>query len=206
MSEASDAPEAVPPEKSPTDRAIDALMTLVASRGWRHVSPVDVAAEAGLSLAELYALYPTKTAILAGFVRRVDQATFAARPEPEGKVRDRLFDLLMRRFEALKPHRAALKELARAGLRDGALPLSMGPRFLNAMRWIADAAGVDTAGLIGVVRVKGLAAAYLWTFRTFLDDDSEDLARTMAALDRALGRCESLAQSLPGGRRRTASA
>ena len=202
----SDAPEAAPPERNPADRAIDALMTLVAGRGWRHVTPVDVASEAGLTMAELYALFPTKTAILAGFVRRVDAATFAARPEGEGKVRDRLFDLLMRRFEALKPHRPALKELARAGLRDGTLPLAMGPRFLNAMRWIADAAGVATPGLLGALRVKGLAAAYLWTFRVFLDDDSEDLARTMAALDRALARCESVAQSLPGGRRRAASA
>jgi len=206
MSEASDAPEAVPPEKRPSDRAIDALMTLIASRGWRQVTPVDVAAEAGLSLAELYALYPTKTRILAGFARRIDEATLATRPDGESKVRDRLFDLLMRRFEALKPHRPALKELARAGLHDGALALAMGPRFLNAMRWIADAAGVETAGLLGALRVKGLAAAYLWTARTFADDDSEDLARTMAALDRALARCESLAQSLPGGRRRTVAA
>jgi AcrR family transcriptional regulator len=206
MSETSDAPAAAPQEKSPVDRAIDALMALVATRGWRHVTPVDVATDAGLSLAQLYALFPTKTKILAGFVRRIDEATFAARPEGEGKVRDKLFDLLMRRFEALKPYRPALKELARAGLRDGALPLAMGPRFLNAMRWIADAAGVSTAGLLGVVRVKALAAAYLWTFRVFLDDDSEDLARTMAALDRALARCESVAQSLPGGRRRAASA
>src|SRR5882724_285939 len=160
----SDAPEAAPPEKSPADRAIDALMTLVAGRGWRHVTPVDVATEAGLTMAQLYALFPTKTAILAGFVRRIDEATFAARPDDggadgEGKVRDRLFDLLMRRFEALKAHRPALKELARAGLRDGTLPLVMGPRFLNAMRWIADAAGVATPGLLGALRVKALAAA-----------------------------------------------
>jgi hypothetical protein len=57
-----------------------------------------------------------------------------------------------------------------------------------------------------MLRVKGLALAYLWTFRVFLDDDGEDLGRTMAALDRALARCESVAQSLPGGRRRAATA
>jgi AcrR family transcriptional regulator len=201
-----DAPQPLPPEKSPADRAIDALMELVGGRGWRHVTPVDVAAAAGLSLAELYGLFPTRAAMLAGFVRRIDAATLGARVEPDAKVRDRLFDLLMRRFEALKPYRPALRELARAGLSDCALPLCMGPRLLNAMRWIADAAGIATGGLVGMLRVKGLALAYLWTFRVFLDDDGEDLGRTMAALDRALARCESVAQSLPGGRRRAATA
>jgi AcrR family transcriptional regulator len=199
-------PETGPPEKNPADRAIDALLTLVEGRGWRHVALIDVASEAGLGLGALYALFPSKVAILAGFVRRIDAAAFAAGPAREGSVRDKLFDLLMRRFDALKPHRGALKELARGGLRDCALPLCMGPRFVNAMRWTADAAGIETSGLLGRLRVKGVAAAYLWAFRVFLDDDGDDLARTMAALDRALSRCEMLAQSLPGGGRKAASA
>ncbi|MBL8838064.1 MAG: TetR family transcriptional regulator [Alphaproteobacteria bacterium] len=198
-------------DRPPADRAIDALMALTAAKGWRHVALADVAVEANLTLSALYALFRSKAAILGGFLRRVDEAAFAEREPGErrrgdGSVRDRLFDLLMRRFDALKPHRAALREIARAAPGDCALALCLGPRLFNAMRWTADAAGVETSGLIGPARVKVVTAAYLWAFRVFLTDESEDLAATMAALDKALARCEMLARSVPGSSRRSAAA
>lgn len=193
-------------DRTPADRAIDALLSLTAAKGWRQVALADVAMEAGLTLSALYALFPSRGAILAGFVRRVDQAAFAERRPGErrggeGSVRDRLFDLLMRRFDVLKPHRAALREIARAAPGDCSLAFCLGPRLFNAMRWTADAAGIETGGLFGPARVKGVMAAYLWAFRAFLADESDDLAATMAALDKALARCEMLARSLPGARR-----
>ena len=46
--------------------------------------------------------------------------------------------------------------------------------------------------LFGIIRVKGLAAIYLSVLRVWLNDDSEDMAQTMSALDRALRRAEFL--------------
>jgi hypothetical protein len=40
------------------------------------------------------------------------------------------------------------------------------------------------------VRAQGLALMYAGVMRTFLHDEDEGLSRTMAALDRALGRGE----------------
>ena len=73
---------------------------------------------------------------------------------------------------------------------------------MRSMTWIAEAAGVDTAGPIGMLRVKGVAGVYLVALRSWLNDDTADNAKTMSALDRALQRAESLAQSLPGMLRR----
>lgn len=188
--------------KSPADRAIDAFLELVAGRGWRNVALADVATASGLSNADLYALFPSKQALLAAFIRRVDAKVLATPADPQGSVRDRLFELLMRRFDALAPQRAAIKSVLRAAPCDPALPLCFGPRFMAAMRWTADAAGVDTAGLTGLLRVKGIAACYLWALRVFVADDSADHAKTMAALDQALSRAEMLARSVPGARRR----
>ena len=186
----SDAPEAAPPEKSPADRAIDGLMTLVAGRGWHRVTPVDVATEAGLTMAQLYAVFPTKTKILRGFVRRVDQATFATRPESDGKVRDRLFDLLMRRFDTLQPYKPALEVLRRELPGDPATVLCAGAALLRSMRWMLEAADISTGGLRGALAVELTAVAYLSTMRVWQRDDSPDLARTMAALDARLRRIE----------------
>jgi AcrR family transcriptional regulator len=189
-------------QPSPADRAIDAFLELVAGRGWRNVALADVAGASGLSPAELYGLFPSKQALLTGFMRRVDAAALARPADQQGSVRDRLFELLMRRFDALAPHRAAIKSVLRAAPCDPALPLCVGPRFMAAMRWTADAAGVDTTGLLGALRVKGVAGCYLWALRVFVDDDSADHAKTMAALDQALARAEMLARSIPGARPR----
>ena len=55
-----------------------------------------------------------------------------------------------------------------------------------------EAASISAAGLPGVVRVKGLAAIYLCVLRIWLNDDSEDMAQTMSALDRSLRRAQFL--------------
>ena len=58
------------------------------------------------------------------------------------------------------------------------------------MGWTLEAAGVGSAGRIGALRWVGLAAVYLEAFRAWARDESEDMARTMAALDRALARAD----------------
>ena len=79
--------------------------------------------------------------------------------------------------------------------------ICQGARLLRSLAWMAAAAGVDTSGLLGVLRVKALGAAYLVVLRAWLADESEDKARTMAALDRALKNLEMIAQTASFRRR-----
>ena len=53
-----------------------------------------------------------------------------------------------------------------------------------------EAAGLGASGLHGLVRVQGLTLIYLDTLRVWLDDDSEDMGKTMATLDRRLGQAD----------------
>ena len=50
------------------------------------------------------------------------------------------------------------------------------------------AADIGAAGPRGFVRAQGLALLFASVLRTWVDDDDPGLARTMAALDRALAR------------------
>src|ERR1700680_2376129 len=119
-------------QPSERDRIIDAALRLTAQQGWRRLSLAAIAAEAGLPILTLYRTFPSKPAILCGFSRRIDEAVLAAPLDHEApaealadadeRPRDRVFDLLMRRFDALNPHRAALEVLGRELLTD---PLAM---------------------------------------------------------------------------------
>jgi len=165
-------------------RLIAAALDLAARKGWRNLGMGEIAAAAGVSLGEAFATFRTKSGLLAGFAREVN-ATVLAAGDAEGTPRERLFELMMRRFDALKEHRPGLKAILRGSIGDPATILGV-PATLNAMAWMLEAAGISSEGWRGRVRCLALARAYAATFRTFLDDDSEDLAKTMAALDRYL--------------------
>lgn len=177
---------------SDRDRIIDAALVLIAQEGWRRLSLAAVAAEAGLPIVQFYRVFPSKPAILCGFSRRIDEAVLAmpldggAAAEADERPRDRVFDLLMRRFDALQPYRAALDVLGRELPADPVAALGAAAGLLRSIGWMLEAAGISTAGLGGCVAVNLTAAAYGATLRVWLRDDSPDLAPTMAALDRRL--------------------
>ena len=66
------------------------------------------------------------------------------------------------------------------------------------MAAMLEAARLSTSGCRGRLRVKGLMAIYLATLRVWLRDETNDLAKTMAALDGQLRRVEALIGRLPG--------
>ncbi len=170
------------------DQIIDVALALIADRGWRNVSLAAVAGEAGLPILQVYRLFPSRTAILCGLLRRVDAAVLAIPRDLEAdeKPRDRVFDLLMRRFDALQPHRAALEALRRDLPADPCTALALGHTLLGSVRLMLEAAGIAAHGFGGTIAVKLTAAAYLAAAQTWSRDELPDLAPTMAMLDRRL--------------------
>lgn len=182
-----------------SDRVIEAALALAPAKGWRRLTLADVAAEAGIGLAAMYAVYPSRQALLSGLLRYVDTRVLA-----EGVVaadqstRERLFEIVMRRFDVLQSHRLGFTEILREVVFDPLSLLPAAPDFARSMTWMLEAAGVSTAGVAGNLRVKGLAAVYLNTLRIWIGDESVDQSRTMAALDRGLRELEGIGRRLPG--------
>ena len=170
------------------EAVVTAALNLAADRSWSRLALADIATAAGVSLADLYMAFPSKGAILTTFSRRLDAAMVAAPAEAEAEARDRLFEVMMRRFDLLAPYKAGLRGLAHDARRARIDVLPLVCRLPRSLRWMLEAAGIATGGLKGAIRVRMLGLAYLATLRVWLEDDSPDLARTMASLDRALKR------------------
>lgn len=181
-------------------------LDLAATQGWRDTTLADIAAAAKLSLADVHAHYASKAAILAAFSKQID-AEVLAREDAElagQPPRDRLFDVMMRRFDALAPHQAAVRAIVRDSLGDPAAALPAACTLAASMAWMLEVARLGASGLRGVLRIKGLAVVYVSVLCVWLDDDSEDMAKTMAALDRRLRQAESLVMLCRPPRRRGA--
>lgn len=193
------------------DRIIDATMSLLADGGWDAVSLEAIAEKAGISLADLRDAYDGRMAILHDMARLIDKTVLKGIDGTlqEEAPRERLFDILFSRFEALEKYRPALRRLAGAVLRDPVLAIELNRSVVISMSWMLSAAGIGSSGPGGFMRAQGLALVWGQVMRVWLDDDEPGKARTMAALDRHLRRAERaiiridrLGRFLPGRRGR----
>jgi AcrR family transcriptional regulator len=183
--------------KPVNEAALDAFIKLIAEKGFADVALRDVAEAAGLGLAELYRVYPDKVALVAAFLAKIDAEVLAGTPsrtDPEETARDRLFDAMMRRYDAQRPYREALRAIRRAGARDPMLALAMAPALRRSMAAMLEAASVSSEGLGGALRQNGLLAIHYAVSRVYDKDETTDLSKTMAALDSRLKMAERWAQ------------
>ncbi len=176
----------------PVQRIVDAAMALAAEKGWRTTTLADIAERAGMSLAEFYRHVSGRADIIAALSRLTDAKVLGGGVDMEERPRDRLFDVLMRRFDALAPYKEGLRAIWTEARMDPLTALSGLPHLKRSMGWMLEAAGVHSSGFAGMVQVRGLAAVWLSVLDTWFQDDSEDLAKTMAALDSRLRQAEEL--------------
>ena len=181
----------------PDPRLIDAFWRVVAERGFHGVTFRLLSEASGESLEALRGALLNPLAILAAHGRAVDRAVLSGTASAPGDpVRDRIFDLLMRRFDVLAPHREGVLRLMSDARRGPLLALTLAPGLLASMAWMLEGAEVDTSGVAGKLRVQGLAAVWVQASRAWAEDDSADLGPTMSALDRALDRAERVARTI----------
>ena len=188
------APSSAPRTGDPKARIVDALMELAAERRWEDISLSDIALRAGMSLADFRDHFPSKGAVLAGFARRIDRIVLEGTTNDLAgeNAKERLFDVLMRRIDALKPYRDALQSISDWSRGDLMAGAALNGVLVNSMRFMLEAAGIDSEGPVGSLKLQGLAMAWNRVLDTFFEDDDPGLSATMAALDRELTRGDRL--------------
>jgi len=175
---------------------VAAVFSQAALRGWSDVNIAEAARDAGLPLGDVRARFPGRGAVLLRFGVMADQAALAS-GSSEPSPRERLFDMVMSRFDALQQHRPGILQLLQALRTDPGTSLLLYSATLRSMKWLLDGASIPTSGLVGTLRTQGLLALWLYALRAWEDDESPDLSATMAAVDRGLDRAIQAENMLP---------
>jgi hypothetical protein len=180
-----------------TDAEFDAALVqqffaIMGERGVFAATVPAAAEQAGLSLATARQRFTSPLSVLCRFGELADVSALTGAAS-DGVVRDRLFDILMRRFDFHQTHRAGVVALLKHLPLDPFLAAGLSRAALSSMGWMLAASGVPVDGPLGFLRKKGLLAVWLWGVRAWLKDDSADLTATMAAVDTALNRADQLA-------------
>jgi len=173
-------------------KAIDALMALLADQSFEQIGLAEVAGRAGLKLSQLRAEFGSVLAIFAAHVKDIDRAVLAGGDADmtEEPPRERLFDVLMRRLEALAPYKEAVHSVMRSARRNPGLALALNAMAVRSQSWMLEAAGIGAHGPRGALRAQGAALMFARVLSVWVDDEEEGLDRTMAALDRGLASAE----------------
>jgi AcrR family transcriptional regulator len=185
-----EAPAALPPGGTDRENIIAAFMALLAEHRIEEIGFGDIAARAGVSLSLLRGEFGSTLAILAAYSKTIDRKVLADADADmaDEPPRERLFDVLMRRLEVMAPQREAMRSLMRSAARNPPLAFALNGLAVRSQTWMLTAANIDAAGPRGLIRAQGLAMMFASVIRTWVDDQDEGLARTLAALDKALAR------------------
>ena len=171
---------------------VAAAFRLAGQQGWHNVSAASAARFADLDLVKVRHSLASRMAIFARFGTFADMHALSG-AMTDGTVKDRLFDILMRRVDFLQQHREGVLALGRYAPLDPLLAVWLARRTVVSMGWMLEGAGVSAKGVRGELRKRGLAMVWIWTMRAWARDESEELTATMAALDAALLRAGQVA-------------
>tara|TARA_B100001778_G_C18602052_1_gene637747 strand:- start:129 stop:764 length:636 start_codon:yes stop_codon:yes gene_type:complete len=174
-----------------------AALKLANQKPWSEVSLQDLADTAQMPLTELYDYVQDKTDILVILGRYTDRKTLAAlsKPEMADSPKDRLFEVFMERFDILNNDRPAWISILNSLKTDPKAALLSLPHLKHSMVWMMEAAGVSSNGLRGAGQILTLSVLYAEVTWQWLKDESEDMSKTMAALDKALTRYEKICRT-----------
>ncbi len=181
------------------DELLKACVESISTMGWKDFNFAHVAEEAKIPVSKLYDVFESRSAIPQAVIRKIDHDMLL---ELDGEIfeesstRDILFEIIMTRLEVATPYKRFIEVLWKEWPADMFSALMAATQGVGSMGWILDRAGLNTSGLGGVMRLQGLTILYLLTVKTWLEDDSEDMEKTMSFLDQGLGRVERIAKAM----------
>ncbi|WP_395172627.1 TetR/AcrR family transcriptional regulator [Roseibium alexandrii] len=169
-------------------KILTVFLELLEKHPYEEVSLQLIAETAKVKLSDLRRAYPSKLALVEAFSESIDAAVLDERDEgmDDQPARDRLFDILMTRIDALADHKEAVRALKTAADEDPGLALEFNRIAIRSQKWMLVAAGIDLSGAKGTVVAQGLVMAFAKVVATWLDEPDEGMPRTMARLDKEL--------------------
>lgn len=179
------------------EKAFKACLAVIEKEGWKNFSFAKASQLSKIPLTTFHKQFSCPTDIMIHLFRKIDDAVLKNEDIDKGSSpKDALFEILMSRFDTAEPYKPILKSFWQEWvfIPEEAPPLvSQG---FSSMAWMLEAAGLESRGLKGVLRIQALTTLYILTLKTWLSDESPDLSKTMAFLDKGLSRLEKMASLL----------
>ncbi len=172
------------------ENVVEVALRLSAEKGWSSLSIADIAYEMDMSRSEMNLYFYDKDDILYALGKFIDSRVMAAEIDIDAPVKDRLFEILMERFDVINEYRDGIKSIISSFKCSPKSLIFSFPHIGKSMAMMLEACGENVDGIRGAIKIAGLSGIYLNCVRVWIDDETPDMSKTMACLDKSLGRAE----------------
>lgn len=164
--------------------------------GWKAFSFEDLALLSGASLAQIYAIFPSKEDIYLAFTHQINQETLEqVHLEDLTSLKERLFELIVCRLECLDPYRLVIQEIYDSSIRDPCQCIFITRNIKKNLLWMMRVSGCRSKGFSQILFLNTFFSLYIVTFYKWLQDQTKDKAQTLSFLDQSLTRVLPLFQA-----------
>ena len=154
---------------------------LMAATGWVHFTLAELSESKGMPLNT----FSSRMNVWERLFNDLDQ--HLATVLLEGEPRDKLFDIVMSRFEYLQPIKGTLVK-ATFSLLEDPLALSKVLKLVHNSLYTM----IPLAGFSHPLKIEALILSYGYVCQTWANDESTDLSETMVAVDSLLENLQDL--------------
>lgn len=166
------------------------IFTLLEDKDWIALTLNDVATHLNISLEEMHHFATSKEDLLTVMISYIEEQTLKHIDQDliteKTSKEDQLFDSLFARFEAATPHKKPIANLKNTFQGNPTLAFNTIPQFIEAVKRLAALSDIHFTGPLGALQLRGFALIYLRLIYIWLEDDSPDMAKTMAATNKAV--------------------
>ena len=157
--------------------------------GWDKFSLLDLTKKDKIEEKEINFFFKNKSDVIDKFSIMIDSMVESKINIDDFQIsskKDNLFELIMMRLEEMKIYKKSLKKIIESAKKKPILLSRISNNVMNTMDFYLELTSCYDDTPIDFLKKNTLFFIYSFAFRTWLKDETDDLASTMAELDRLL--------------------
>ncbi len=172
---------------------------LIKDIGWEAFSIEKLSVKENIPLNDLKVYFKCKYSIVDRFSKMIDkkiESKLRIQDFNNSSKKDILFELIMMRFDEMEEFKRSLARVLDASKNKPLLISIITKNVLNTMDFFLELSNSYNNYAFDVLKKNFLFLIYSITFKTWLSDNTEDLSKTMAELDKLLSTAEDFQQKV----------
>ena len=177
---------------------INKAFKIIEKVGWKSFSFEKLAEEEKISVLDVNKVLKTKTILLREFSLMIDsgvEKNFDLKDLENSSTKDNLFELIMLRLELMTPYKKALYNIIDAFKNDLSAYKTVSCSILSSLDFYLELTNSYDGSFLDGLKKNTLLIIYARTFMTWMNDNSDEMTKTMSELDKMLSFSERATKS-----------
>ena len=175
---------------------VKSSFNIIEKSGWKSFSLQKLSYAEKIPINEIKIFFKSEITILDEFSKMIDikvEKSFDYEELTNTSVKDNLFELIMLRLEYMQPYRNALKSIKSSFKSDPLAAKSVAKNVMNSLDFYLELTNAFNDSFLDIFKKKSIFLIYSYIFMIWLEDDSDELSKTMSELDKLLTFSEKIA-------------